>query len=322
MIKRIFILIVIGIFLSSGALAQASRKNLTTLLRELSEERKIVISFSPTFADRIYPRDNSLEGELSQVLTRLLKGNALSFKQLKDGNYLIIKHKETAVPRKKTEKPVEKKESASPIVIPMTDFAIPVSLDSMKTEFPLPILPPQSSLYASKMVLPDMAIKSNLLYAATTTLNLGIEIGLAEKWTLDISANFNPWKFSDNVRLRHWMVQPEVRYWSCERFNRHFFGFHAHYAQYNVGALPDWSFVSDNMKLSRYQGYLYGAGVSYGYHWVLNNKWSLESVIGIGYARLHHDKFPCADCGDKIKSENRNYFGPTKVAVNLIYIIK
>ena len=31
-----------------------------------------------------------------------------------------------------------------------------------------------------------VALKSNLLYDATTTMNLGLEIGLACKWTLDI----------------------------------------------------------------------------------------------------------------------------------------
>ena len=31
-----------------------------------------------------------------------------------------------------------------------------------------------------------VALKSNLLYDATTTMNLGLEFGLARKWTLDV----------------------------------------------------------------------------------------------------------------------------------------
>ena len=46
--------------------------------------------------------------------------------------------------------------------------------------------------YAQKV-----ALKSNLLYDATTTMNLGLEIGLVRKWTLDIPVNYNPWKLSD-----------------------------------------------------------------------------------------------------------------------------
>lgn len=49
-----------------------------------------------------------------------------------------------------------------------------------------------------------VALKSNLLYDATATMNLGLELGLARKWTLDIPVNYNPWKPSDGKRLRHW----------------------------------------------------------------------------------------------------------------------
>ena len=47
-----------------------------------------------------------------------------------------------------------------------------------------------------------VAVKSNLLYDATTTMNLGLEVALARKWTLDIPVNYNPWKF-DDARLKH-----------------------------------------------------------------------------------------------------------------------
>ena len=55
--------------------------------------------------------------------------------------------------------------------------------------------------YAQKV-----AVKTNLLYDATTTMNLGLEIGLGKKWSLDLSGNYNPWKFDDETRLRHWGV--------------------------------------------------------------------------------------------------------------------
>ncbi|MGL5261004.1 MAG: DUF3575 domain-containing protein, partial [Bacteroides sp.] len=77
------------------------------------------------------------------------------------------------------------------------------------------------------------AIKTNVLYDATTTFNLGVEFGLSPKWTLDVSGNYNPWTFDNNKKWKHWFVQPEARYWLCEKFNGHFFGFHAHTGQYN-----------------------------------------------------------------------------------------
>ena len=68
----------------------------------------------------------------------------------------------------------------------------------------------------------DISLKTNLLYDISTTFNLGAEFRLAPKWTLDVSANYNPFTFSDSKKWKHWMAQPEARYWLCEAFNGHF----------------------------------------------------------------------------------------------------
>lgn len=168
-----------------------------------------------------------------------------------------------------------------------------------------------------------VGIKSNLLYDATSTINLGVEFGIAPRWTLDISGNYNPWMFSDNRKMKHWLVQPEFRWWSCQRFSGHFLGIHALGGQYNWGGMLPWG-VSPGEKLanSRYQGWLAGAGVSYGYHWILGSRWGLEASIGVGYAYVKYDKYPCATCGVRLDSGRRNYFGPTKAGITLIYMIK
>ncbi len=62
----------------------------------------------------------------------------------------------------------------------------------------------------------NITVKSNLLYDALVTANLGTEISFSPKWTLDLSANYNGWTFKDNKKWKHWMVQPEARYWFCE----------------------------------------------------------------------------------------------------------
>lgn len=168
-----------------------------------------------------------------------------------------------------------------------------------------------------KTYLPKFAIKTNALYWATTTPNLGIEIGLAKKLTLDLSGSYNPWEFGDNKQLKHWLIQPELRFWPCERFNGHFFGIHGHYAEVNVSNLDRFG-----MGDYRYQGQVYGGGISYGYQWMISNRWSMEGEIGVGYARLKYDKYNCGACGSKVGSNTKDYLGPTKVALNFIYFIK
>ena len=169
----------------------------------------------------------------------------------------------------------------------------------------------------------DVALKTNLLYDATTTINLGAEAQIAPKWSLDLSGNFNGWTFSDGKRWKHWMVQPEGRYWFCEPLGGHFLGFHALGGQYNFGNLDLPDFLGNDLaklKDYRYQGWYVGAGIAYGYTWLLSKHWNLEAELGIGWAWTPYDKYQCAGCGKKVESGHHNYFGPTKAAINIVYV--
>lgn len=169
-----------------------------------------------------------------------------------------------------------------------------------------------------------VALKSNLLYDATLSPNLVIEIELAPRWTLDISGNVNLWTV-DGHKWKHWLVQPEARYWFCRRFAGHFVGLHAIGGQYNFGNLDiDMKLLgSDFSKLKdrRYQGWGAGAGVAYGYAWPVHPHWNIEAELGIGWIYTRYDSYPCAKCGTKLESNRpHNYFGPTKAAVNIVYL--
>ncbi|MCG4738691.1 DUF3575 domain-containing protein, partial [Bacteroides intestinalis] len=48
----------------------------------------------------------------------------------------------------------------------------------------------------------------------------------------------------------------------------------------------------------------------------------IEASLGLGYARIIYEKYPCATCGTKQKDTSKNYVGPTKASVSLIYVIK
>lgn len=169
---------------------------------------------------------------------------------------------------------------------------------------------------------PIFAVKSNLLYDVTGTASIGVEWSFQQHWSLDLSAVFNVWTSNKGGKnFKNIGIQPELRYWFCDVFQGSFVGLHAHYDLFNVGTLSS-SLYGKNMRNYRYEGRLYGAGLSYGYHWILSNHWSLESVLGIGYAHIKYDKYPCQNCGSKIKTATREYVGPTKAAVNIIYMIK
>lgn len=169
----------------------------------------------------------------------------------------------------------------------------------------------------------EIGVKTNFLYwGVMVSPNIEAEFSLNDKSTLELGGGFNLWKFDKNKKVRHWLLQPEYRYWFCESFNGHFVGMHAHVAQFNVGVWDIPFGRLKNLKDYRYQGYLYGGGLSYGYQWILNPRWNLEVNIGAGYARIHYEKYPCAICSTKLTEGVYNYFGITKAAISLVYMIK
>ncbi|MCH5335534.1 MAG: DUF3575 domain-containing protein [Alistipes sp.] len=169
-----------------------------------------------------------------------------------------------------------------------------------------------------------VGVKTNLLYDATTTVNLGLEFGLAPKWSFDLSGNIKTWNLDEQV-WKHWMLQPEARYWFCDAFAGHFIGFHAITGQFNWGNFRHASdFLGTRfsmLKDYRAQGWAVGAGVAYGYTWVLGKHWNFEAEIGIGWIHTWHDVYECKECARKIASDREhNYYGPTKAALNLVYV--
>lgn len=167
------------------------------------------------------------------------------------------------------------------------------------------------SLTVSMASAQKWAVKTNVAYWATATTNLGTELALGRKTTLDIVGMYNPFTFNDNKKMKLWGVQPEFRLWTCQRFVGHFFGLHGHYGQYNAG-----------LNTFRYDGWLAGAGISYGYQWVLGKRWNLETELGVGYAYMKYDRHLREKCQKFVDHKTSNYFGPTKLSISFVYFIK
>ena len=121
----------------------------------------------------------------------------------------------------------------------------------------------------------EVALKTNLVYDALLTVNLGAEVQLAPRWSLDLSGNLNAWTFDTNF-----------------------------------GAVRD----------HRYQGWYAGLGVAYGYSWLVSRHFNIEAELGVGWIHTGYDRYNCASCGRRLGKGHHNYFGPTKAAINLVYV--
>lgn len=167
-----------------------------------------------------------------------------------------------------------------------------------------------------------IGVKTDVLSdALLLSPNLGVEVSVGPRLTLDLTAHYNPFSSGDEKRWKHWMVRPELRYWLCQPFSGHFFGVHAFGGEYNVSN-KKFLFGVYDIKDKRSEGWGAGAGLTYGYHWIVAPRWGVEASIGVGGAYTKYSQYRCAHCGEKLNSDHKWYLGPTKASVSLIYMIK
>jgi hypothetical protein len=169
-----------------------------------------------------------------------------------------------------------------------------------------------------------LVLKTNLLYGlGTLTPNLRGELGLGNRTTLELGVAYNGWNLEgsieNNRKLVHGIAMAEFRYWLCERFEGHYFGLHGFGGFYNVSG-HDIPLLFE--KEFRYEGQAYGAGISYGYMLPLSPRWGVEFNVGVGAAILQYDKYGCEKCDDLEGTYKKTYFGPTRAAINLVFIIR
>lgn len=179
-----------------------------------------------------------------------------------------------------------------------------------------------------------VAVKTNALYLATATPNLGFEFAIGERWTFELEGGYNPWTLDmeKNMKIKHWLVSPEFRYWFCNSFQGHFLGLNSNYAQYNIGALPIESsglFVDltgdvpmPDMRNVRVEGWAVGVGLTYGYAFPIARRWNMELTCGYGWWYSVYDQFESRKCGLFQQKVEKHALGPAALGVSFIYMIK
>lgn len=188
-----------------------------------------------------------------------------------------------------------------------------------------------------------LAVKNNVLADAALMPNLAVEFRMAPKWTLDTYLSWNPFFKSDRgigvhwderdaaslVSLKHFMGQPEVRFWTCEAFNGFFIGAHVMAGIHSISGI-EWPPItidgSENSVLQKdklYEGWFYGSGISVGHQWLLGGRWNIEASIGGGYINMIHDEFLPADpCNATATGKSFPFIWVSKATLSIVFIIK
>ena len=180
-----------------------------------------------------------------------------------------------------------------------------------------------------------VGVKSNALYWATATPNLGFEFALGERWTFELEGGYNPWMLDveKNMKIKHWLVSPEFKYWFCNSFQGHFIGVNGNYSHYNIGSLPfalppiffdlsnETAGVPD-VQNNRIEGWAVGAGLTYGYAFPIARRWNLELTAGFGWWYSEYSQFENRKCGLFQQNVQKHVLAPTALGVSFIYMIK
>lgn len=172
--------------------------------------------------------------------------------------------------------------------------------------------------FATAAYSQQVTLKANLLHAATGTPNLGVEFAVHPRWTVDLWGAYNLIDYKGSASFRHYLLQPEARYWFGEAFRGHFAGAHLLGGKFDIGGF---GFIP-SMKEHYFRGSLWGGGLTYGYQWKVGRRWRLEAALGVGFLTMTYDKYRCQGCAAMEARYKRNYLGPTRAALSLVYTLK
>ena len=83
----------------------------------------------------------------------------------------------------------------------------------------------------------QVTVKTNLLGWGTASINGGIETKVSAKSTISLFGSINPFEFGNHKQWKHWLLQPEYRYWFCEPFYKGFIGVHTLGGEFNAARI-------------------------------------------------------------------------------------
>lgn len=155
-----------------------------------------------------------------------------------------------------------------------------------------------------------LSLHTNTVEWLVASPNIGAEFGLGNHLSTEISVSGNPCKVSNQWYLKHFRVQPEVKYWIKNLMTGHYVGFTAFYAGFDLG-----------LKQRAYYGDAYAAGLTYGYSWILSRRWNIEVSAGAGVTGYRLTRYLPGN--EHPNPDERGWKPvPVKLGLSFIYIIK
>ena len=172
-----------------------------------------------------------------------------------------------------------------------------------------------------------MAIKTNMLYDALLVPNIGAEFYVGRGWSIGADWMYAWWKtdrkhdywriYGGDIQVRKWFGRAAEE----KPLTGHHIGVYAQCYTYDfelggkgiMGGIPGkdlWDKCN------------WGVGLEYGYSLPITRRLNIDFGIGVGYFGGEYREYkPIDDHYVWQATKKRNYFGPTKLEVSLVWLI-
>ena len=157
----------------------------------------------------------------------------------------------------------------------------------------------------------SLALRANLLRWATLTPDLGLEWRVSRTWAVLVHGSWTLWSWDDkNRRYALWEVAPEVRWYLGER------------EAWYLGVMGKVGHFNYKFSETGRLGDIVGGGLTGGYMLRLNDAFSLDFGLGIGYLRADYDEYVVID-NVRVRSGecSKNWWGPIHAGVTLVWTL-
>ena len=169
---------------------------------------------------------------------------------------------------------------------------------------------------------PRVALRTNLLYDATLSPNLGVDVRVDSFRTVGLLAGVNAWDIdkAKNKKWRHMLFSLRARKYRDSLFHKGYYEADVIYSHYNVGNTKIPFGLYSAVKDLRLQGDLIALGGKYGYSWILSRTWRIEAEAGVAVGYAWFKEYDCDHCGTYYGKGDRIFLLP-QLGVNVVYII-
>lgn len=189
------------------------------------------------------------------------------------------------------------------VVVPDTVIPVPVEEPVMQVGSPF-----------------RMSLSTNMLYDVALIPNIGAEFYFGRRVSVRAFYANSWWRFGGDAPRHRWQVyggELGARYWlNPHDVNRgHYLGIFGTVVTYDFS--PGKKGVMANEKNPNW-----GVSVEYGFRLPVAKRMSIDFNVGLGYLGGHYQKYDIMD-GHRVwtGTNRRNYFGPTRLGVDLIWLI-